>query len=225
MDVRPAPPPNLQAAAAPVGALHVLIVENHSDTRQGVRIFLGALGYQASGAETVAQALAMSEDMHFDVLLSDISLPDGDGWDLLARLAARGRRPAHAFAMSGLGGAVDQARSREAGFELHLVKPFAPEELEEALHRAATQRLASGPAPLFHRPAADRPAPGVPLAQQMHDGLCQHLVAAGLWQGSLVRRLENMPLPEAASEARQVSRLLEEALAETRALMRTLRAP
>ena len=158
-------------------------------------------------------------------ILSDISLPDGDGWDLLARLDARGRRPAHAFAMSGLGGAADQARSREAGFELHLIKPFAPEELENALCRVATRRTPGELAPPSPGPALDQQTPGSPLAQQMHDGLCQLLVAAGLWQGSLVRRLENLQMPDAVTEARQVSHLLDEALEETRALMRKLRAP
>ena len=58
---------NVETTALPACALNVLVVENHSDTRQGVRIFLRALGHQASGAENVAQAIAMSENVHFDV--------------------------------------------------------------------------------------------------------------------------------------------------------------
>ena len=128
------------ASGTGAGILRVLMVENHSDTRQGVCTFLKLLGHEVSCAENVATTLALAESQHFDVLLSDISLPDGDGWNLLSQLEARDIRPAHAIAMSGLGSTADRMRSREAGFEMHLVKPFAPETLAEALGRLAGQK-------------------------------------------------------------------------------------
>ena len=72
----------------------------------------------------------------FDLLLSDIGLPDGTGWDLLRELRA-GARPIRAIAISGLGAPEDLERSESAGFSEHLVKPVAPEKLEEAVRKGA----------------------------------------------------------------------------------------
>ena len=218
---------NAKASAA--RALHVLVVENHPDTRQGVTAFLKVLGHRASFAEDVTGALALAGQETFDLLLSDISLPDGTGWELLHALNANGRRPSHAIAMSGLGDPADLTRSRDAGFETHLVKPFRPEELEEALRRAAdAPPRPDGPAPA---PAPRAPAVNT-LRTRLHDGLCQHLAAAALLQGALTNRLEaivqadgakgaSARLQEAATESRQISRLIDEALEETLSVMRS----
>lgn len=235
---RPAKGPG-KAGAVRARALHVLVVENHPDTRQGVKAFLKALGYRASFAEDKASALAVAGQETFDLLLSDISLPDGNGWELLQALDTLGRRPRHAIAMSGLGDLADRTRSRDAGFELHLVKPFRPEELEQALRRAvaATPRKNAPPALLPLSPPPT-PAPANRLRKRLHDGLCQHLAAAALLQGALANRLQTLSttcavgpgkalagdlparLDEAAAEAGQISRLIDEALEETLSLLR-----
>lgn len=222
-------------SASRARALRVLVVENHSDTRQGVKAFLKTLGYRASFAEDKAGALAIAKQETFDLLLSDISLPDGNGWELLQALDAQGQRPAHAIAMSGLGDLADQTRSRDAGFELHLVKPFRPEELEQALRRAADPSTLTD---LPEKPPAV-PASGDGLRKRLHDGLCQHLAAAALLQGALTNSLESLAetspardgpratesasrLKNAAVESRQISRLLDEALEETLSLLRSV---
>lgn len=216
--------------------LRILVVENHPDTRQGIQLFLQALGHHTLPAGSMTAALALAAHEPFDVLLSDVSLPDGDGWTLLGALIACGQRPPHAFAMSGLGSAEDFARSREAGFERHLLKPFPPEELEEAL-LGISRDLVSG-VPRLPDPPPTLPKPGR-LQQRMHDGLCQQLAAASLLQAALVHRLEQTgraapgvdlrpgeepkTLPPAVLvEARQVSQLIHEALQETQTLMREL---
>ena len=219
------------ATGTAAGPLHVLIVENHPETRRSVATFLRVLGHRSEGVESVAAALALTAQTRFDVLLSDLRLPDGDGWDLLRQLAARGCCPAHAIAMSGLGSPSDHARSREAGFETLLVKPFAPEDLVAALDRATPRANLPGrvhPVPVI--PGLVEAPSSIDWPQRLHDHLCQQLAAAALWQGILIRRLETMPesaipgpLADALREAAQVARLLDDSLTETRALMREMR--
>ena len=168
----------------------------------------------------------MAAEQRFDVLLSDISLPDGTGWELLEDLVHRGCQPPHAIAMSGLSDVSDRTRSREAGFETHLVKPFLPEELENALRRAATSRARPEATP----PPAMKAISGEELRQRLHDGLSQHLVAAGLLQGALVGHLENVArtdgdptaaLSYAVEESRRINGLIDEAMEEVLRLMRS----
>ncbi len=77
----------------------------------------------------------------FDLLLSDIHLPDGDGWALPGLLEQAGKRPPHAIAMSGFGSVEDAERSRVAGFRAHLIKPGVPGELEAALRAVAALQI------------------------------------------------------------------------------------
>jgi DNA-binding response OmpR family regulator len=123
-----------------VKALKILVVEDHADMRTGLAVFFKLCGCQARLVPDVAAARSAIRAELFDVLLSDIHLPDGNGWALLRELQELGRRPAMAIAMSGFGSAKDLSASREAGFDLHLIKPFAPEELASALERAAEAR-------------------------------------------------------------------------------------
>ena len=113
--------------------------------RTGLTVLFKLLGCQAQFTYNLATARAAATQEHFDVLLSDINLPDGDGWTLMRELRETGRKPRVAIAMSGFGGDRDICESKEAGFDLHLVKPFAPEELTKILQRAAEDVLASEP--------------------------------------------------------------------------------
>lgn len=135
------------AAGAPPTAppLRILVVEDHPDTRQGLEVFLEVLGHRVRFATDMHTALAAAAEEEFDLLLSDISLSDGDGWELVRRLKTQGRLPPRAVAMSGLGSTADLTKSRQAGFHTHLVKPFLPEELEAVLQETqaalATRKL------------------------------------------------------------------------------------
>jgi CheY-like chemotaxis protein len=91
------------------------------------------MGYTVKTAASMTEALRELPRGQWDVLISDIGLPDGDGWELMRRLE---RRPPYSIAMSGLGMSGDRARSREAGFRHHLVKPTGPEQLAEILEGA-----------------------------------------------------------------------------------------
>lgn len=85
-----------------------------------------------SSPSATSPALAAAQRETFDVLLSDIGLPDGDGWELIRRLRAADHHFL-AIAMSGFGHSADKKRSSEAGYAAHLVKPFTPDKLEAVL--------------------------------------------------------------------------------------------
>lgn len=122
--------------------LRVFIVENNADTRELLCLMVKALGHVVAAAERMDQALAALAQDPYDVLISDIGLPDGDGWELMRRL--RNRRPVYAVALSGFSMSADCARSRQVGFRHHLVKPYGIEQLPSVLREAA--RECRGPA-------------------------------------------------------------------------------
>ena len=119
--------------------MRIFLVENHPDTLAYLRRFLKRAGHEVETAQTVAEALRQLPARPHDVLIADISLPDGDGWSLLEQLGSA--RPPVAIAMSGRSSPADCARSKAAGFQEHLIKPFLPDELERALHRATSERV------------------------------------------------------------------------------------
>lgn len=99
----------------------VLLVEDHADTRNVISRLLIRLGYGVTAVGSVGEALAC--EGKFDILLSDIGLPDGTGLDVVRALKERGS-VRHTVAMSGYGTPDDFRRSEEAGFARHLVKPL-----------------------------------------------------------------------------------------------------
>ena len=116
-------------------SLRVLLVEDHPDTLRALQLFLKALGHRPTLAQSMKEALQVgsAKSGKFDLLLSDLRLPDGNGWELLLRLRECGCCPERAIAVSGWGSEEDRMRSHAAGFEAHLVKPFTPRMLEAAL--------------------------------------------------------------------------------------------
>jgi DNA-binding response OmpR family regulator len=118
--------------------LRILLVEDHAATANAVRKYLEVTGYAVHVAPDVRCAREYADENEFDVLLSDIKLPDGTGWDLMRRLR-RGRHVA-GVAISGYGSETDIERSRAAGFGIHLVKPLSPDELTAALEVVAAGR-------------------------------------------------------------------------------------
>jgi CheY-like chemotaxis protein len=114
--------------------LGVFLVENHEDTLKYIQLYLEDLGHEVKIARDMATALQDFPKSKCDVLISDISLPDGDGWKLMEQM--KDRRPAFAIAMSGYGSKNDLSRSRSAGYNHHLVKPFLPADLIALLREA-----------------------------------------------------------------------------------------
>jgi CheY-like chemotaxis protein len=119
-------------------ALRILVIENHADTLQSLKLYLEESGHQVSTAMTIAQARALLEAKECDVLICDIGLPDGNGWELYESI--KQQRPIFAVAMSGFGQNADSARSRTAGFRYHLLKPFRAAEIDKILSEAAAEK-------------------------------------------------------------------------------------
>ncbi|HSI65631.1 MAG TPA: ATP-binding protein [Candidatus Saccharimonadia bacterium] len=112
---------------------HLLIVEDHADTARALCTHLRRRGFIVSVAHTVATALQMVREQPFDLVVSDLGLPDQSGFDLMRQI--RAVRAIPGIAMSGYGMAEDIRKSREAGFSQHLVKPVSIPRLEEAIRR------------------------------------------------------------------------------------------
>ena len=117
--------------------MRIFVVENHVDTRELLSMYLEGMGHTVFSAGTMADALAKLPGAGCDVLISDIGLPDGDGWELLRRVPEP--RPAYAIAMTGFGMNADELKSKEAGYRRHLLKPFVPDALDSALAEAARE--------------------------------------------------------------------------------------
>ncbi len=115
-------------------SLRIFIVENHADTLLYLRRYLEQLGNTVHVAPDMSSALALLPTLEVDLLISDIGLPDGDGWELMRRLGSE--RGFLAVAMSGCGANADQAKSRSVGYRHHLIKPFLPDELDPILAEA-----------------------------------------------------------------------------------------
>jgi two-component system CheB/CheR fusion protein len=119
----------------PRSSLRLIVVEDHANTAEALKKFLKAVGYQVFVATDMASALTLASSVEFDLLLSDIALPDGSGWELLKQLNAERHIRAIAFSAHNL--PEDLKRSAEAGFVEHLPKPLSPDKLCAAIERAA----------------------------------------------------------------------------------------
>ena len=113
----------------------ILLVEDNADTARLTADLLRRSGAAVRVCGSVAEAIAAGPAEAWDLILTDIGLPDGDGLDAVAGLRAQGIE-APAVAMSGYGREGDKARTTAAGFRTHLVKPVALDRLEEALDAA-----------------------------------------------------------------------------------------
>lgn len=133
-------------AAAPArktaGTLRILVVEDHADTAFMLQKILERSGHTVRTAGDVASALAAAEEERFDLVVSDVGLPDASGYVLMRSLAERHGFPG--VAMSGYGMDEDVRRSLEAGFGAHLVKPVDVGVLEQTIHRLVFDGPASG---------------------------------------------------------------------------------
>jgi DNA-binding response OmpR family regulator len=120
---------------SPGKSLRILVVEDHGDTLKALSNLLTHFGHEISVADDAESARKIIGAKEFDVVLADIALPDGSGYDLVAE--AKRKRPVKAVALTGFGTPDDVERGKEAGFDFHLTKPVDFHELRAVLGQIA----------------------------------------------------------------------------------------
>lgn len=127
--------PDEPVAESPMDAsrLRLLVVEDHADTAKTLGILLSRAGFVVAMSDNVAGALKLAAEQPFDVMVSDIGLPDGTGFELMEEIRERYAIPG--IAMSGYGMEDDICKARAAGFSDHLVKPVNLAKLEQAIRQ------------------------------------------------------------------------------------------
>jgi CheY-like chemotaxis protein len=123
-------PPDGRRELADSRRHRVLVVDDHEDTLTGMKMMLQRRGYDITVAHNADQAVEEAEAQKFDLLISDIGLPDRSGYELMRELSGKGLR---GIALSGFGSEHDISKARAAGFSEHLTKPINFEKLDEAI--------------------------------------------------------------------------------------------
>ena len=118
-----------------LSGLDVLVVDDELDTRELVAALLTTCGAKVVSVSSAAEALDEMKRQRFDLLISDIGMPEMNGYDLMARIRQLpenqgGRTPA--VALTAYAGIDDRKRALDAGYEMHIPKPFAAAELISA---------------------------------------------------------------------------------------------
>jgi len=129
------PPNGAEPVSRPVSANRpprLLVVDDHEDTCTGLKMILERRGYDITIAYTADQAAEKARQEDFDLLISDIGLPDRSGYELMQEMRDRG---VPGIALSGFGMEHDVNRARAAGFSEHLTKPINFERLEEVIQQ------------------------------------------------------------------------------------------
>ena len=116
------------------GKLRVMLVEDHEDTNRSLTNLLRRRGYYVQSATSLQSALELNAKEEFDVLISDLGLPDGSGIELMQKLSST--RPLVGIALTGFGMEEDIRKTREAGFKYHLVKPIDLTKLDQLIQQS-----------------------------------------------------------------------------------------
>lgn len=122
--------PTASHAASPC---RIVIVEDNDDAREMLREVLAMAGHSVGEAANGATGVDLARDVAPDLAIIDIGLPDIDGYEVARRVRAQSTRPISLIALTGFGQPEDLRRAREAGFDLHLVKPVTVERLDHAI--------------------------------------------------------------------------------------------
>lgn len=114
-------------------ALRILLIEDHIDTAAVISRILQQMGHKTDKAHTLADSLRQIENSDYDVIISDLSLPDGTGFEFIERL--RQQRQTPVIAITGLARQGDVDKCEAAGFIAHISKPVTVQQLRQTLSR------------------------------------------------------------------------------------------
>ena len=142
--------------------MRILLVEDHRDSASALVHLLEHKGYVVDWVTSAAEARSAIEAGQFDLLLCDLALPDGDGWEVMRDLRARGNTPG--IALSARAFSTDHKRSLDAGFLMHVDKPVDADKLLAAIvtctqHRTPTCSMILPVESLGQESSAFPPAP------------------------------------------------------------------
>ena len=122
------------SAAKRDAARRALIVDDAADITEMLAVFFACAGFEVVTADCAAAALAAARESEFDVIISDIGMPDMNGYELaksLRQLAGYEATPM--IALTGYSEYDDRDKSLQAGFNAHVTKPLDPDLLWELL--------------------------------------------------------------------------------------------
>jgi CheY-like chemotaxis protein len=112
----------------------VLVVDDHEDSTESLGLLLRLMGHDVRLAADGPAALRAAEEFSPEIVILDIGLPGMDGYEVAARLRERPQFSAtRLIALTGYGQEEDRQRSREVGFEAHLIKPIEMESLHQLI--------------------------------------------------------------------------------------------
>lgn len=134
---RSARTPAARKIPPPSTSLRILLVEDHHETLRIFARLLRHFGHEISVADCARSALQFVESKEFDLLLSDIGLPDGSGYEVVAQ--AKRKQTVKAVALTAHGTEEDIRRSKEAGFDFHFTKPVDFFELRTVLNQVGAR--------------------------------------------------------------------------------------
>lgn len=129
------PPPAAPETDGAMARRRVLVVDDNVDAAEGLRMLLELMGMEARAAFDGAAGLAATAEFAPHLVFLDIGMPGMDGFEFARRVRAENTPCPTLVAVSGWGQQDDRRRSREAGIDVHLVKPVGLEELQEVLLR------------------------------------------------------------------------------------------
>ena len=105
----------------------VLVIDDVADVTEMLSVLLTHAGYEVSAASSAQEAIALARDRHFDMIISDIGMPEMNGYELAATLRSEpGYEATPMIAVTGFSMFDDRNRSLDAGFNAHVTKPIDP---------------------------------------------------------------------------------------------------
>jgi signal transduction histidine kinase/DNA-binding response OmpR family regulator len=127
-----------------LGGLRILVVDDELDSRELITAILTRCGSEVRCSESAAEAIQAFREWQPDLLVSDIGMPNEDGYSLIQKLRkmkSKWAREIPAVALTAYATVEDRARALDAGFQVHLAKPIEPEALVRSIASAAGRKI------------------------------------------------------------------------------------